>query len=196
MSERYLSACRLATGNRFRLLKENFQSVRSVGNLLLSLLGAGVDVVEGQETENSDEETTSRGDERFSDTTGDLTSGCADITLHATEGFHHTGNGAQETEQRSRGDDRIESGHALGETGQLLARGADESVRERVFFIVQAVDQNAGNRVIALLAEREGRADVTFFDALEHLLDDFGFATAIFTDDEQHTFHHDGDAQE
>lgn len=196
MSEVGLSACRLATGNRFRFLDENLQRVRGIRNFLLGLLGAGIDVVERQETEDGDEETAGRSDERFGDTTGDLASGRTDITLHAAEGFHHTGNGTQKTKEGSRRNDGIKGRHALGKAGQLLARGADESIREGVFFVVQAVDQDAGNRVIALLAEREGRADVTFFDALEHLLDDFGFATAIFTDDEQHAFHHDGDAQE
>ena len=196
MREKYLSGYRLATGNRFRLLEVDFERMGGVGNFLLRLLRAGIDVVEGQEAENGDEQTASGGDKRFSDTTGDLASGGADVTLHAAEGFHHAGNGAQKTEERSRRDDGIEGGHALRETGQLLARSADESVSERVFFVIETVDQDAGDRVIALLAEGESRGDVTFFNALEHLFNDLGFATAIFTDNEEHALHHDRDAQE
>lgn len=196
MRGKYLSGYRLATGNRFRLLDVDFQRMGGVRNFLFSLLRAGINVVERQQAEDGDEETTSSGDERFSDTTGDLASGGADVTLHAAEGFHHAGNGAQKTEERSRRDDGIEGGHTLRETGQLLARSADESVSERVFFVIETVDQDAGDRVVALLAEGESRGDITFFNALEHLFNDLGFATAIFTDNEQHSLHHDRDAQE
>jgi len=196
MRGKSLSGCRLATGNRFRLLDVDFQGMGGVGNFLLRLLRAGIDVVKGQEAENGDEKTTRRGDKRFSNTTGDLASGGADVTLHAAEGFHHTRNGAQETEKRSCRDDGIEGGHTLREAGQLLARSADESVSERVFFVIETVDQDAGDRVVALLAEGESRGNVTFFNALEHLFNDLGFATAIFTDNEEHALHHDRDAQE
>src|SRR5206468_1465188 len=102
------------------------------------------------------------------------------------ERAHHAGDGAEQTEQRSRGDDGVESRHALLEPAELLARGTDEGVGHRKFLVRKAVDQNASDEVIALAADGESALDVATLDALEHLHDDLWFTARILAEREEH----------
>ena len=86
----------------FGLLDDNLESVGSVGNFVACFFGAGIQIIVREQADDGDGETASRGDERFSDTTGDLAGCRSDVALHVTEGAHHAGN---RTEQ-DRGEER------------------------------------------------------------------------------------------
>jgi hypothetical protein len=84
----------------------------------------------------------------------------------------------------------------LLEAGELLTRGADERVGERVLAVAQAVDQNLGDEVLALAADRERTINVAALNGLEHLLDHFRFPIRVLADDEEQTLNHDRDGDE
>ena len=60
--------------------------------------------------------------------------------------------------------------------------------------MLKAVDDDAGHRVVALLAEGEGALDVVLLNRLEHLRDHLGLALAVFADDEEEALDDHGQA--
>src|SRR5579871_1537645 len=91
---------------------------------------------------------------------------------------------AEESEERGGRDAGVEGRHALLVARELLAGGPEEGVREGVE-VGQAVDQDAGHGVLALLAEGEGAVDVALLDVFKHLGDDLGLALSVLADDEE-----------
>jgi hypothetical protein len=77
-----------------------------------------------------------------------------------------------------------------------LARGPNERVTKRILFVVQAVDKNPSDRIIALFAQRQGARDVSLFNTLKHLFHDLGFTPAVFFNDKQHALDDDGDTKQ
>jgi hypothetical protein len=67
---------------------------------------------------------------------------------------------------------------------------------ERENSLLVRVDENAGDEVLALLADGERTVDVAALDALEHLLDDLGLAGGVLAHHEEQALDDDGDADE
>jgi hypothetical protein len=60
----------------------------------------------------------------------------------------------------------------------------------------QRISEDAGNKVLAPLAEFNGAIDIAAFHALEHLLDDFRLAGGVLTNKENNALDDDSETNE
>ena len=95
--------------------EHQFESATRIFHFMLGRFDSGIEVVVWEQAGDGDEKTEGGGDQAFGDTTCDGGRGSQLIPTHHTEGVHHAGHRAEQSEERGGGDDGVEDGQAAAE---------------------------------------------------------------------------------
>src|ERR1700677_2934504 len=152
----------------------------------------GREIIQRDQADDGNGQTAGGGDERFRDTTGNRLHGKLG-RAQLEEGAHEAGDRAEQTEQRRERHDRVHDHEETTRALDLDTGGNLQSALERGVVMIQAVPDNAEDRVFGSAGQAGGDLDVVLLECGVDFVQLIGVAFPRFRMPPQRAFDDDGE---